>query len=161
MQAVVGLCLCVSLSSPTCAASTRTTGGNLRVGVVGCGRIGQVHLDTITRCRGVEVVAVADYFRDVAETTAETFGVPNAFTDAADVIEHPAVDAVWICSPSQFHSEQIKQAARAGKHIFCEKPIATDLRDTIEAVSFCKKRGVKLMTALQRRFDPNFARIKV
>ena len=51
-----------------------------------------------------------------------------------EVIEDPEVEAVWICSPSQFHADQIKAASKAGKHIFCEKPIATDLAGTIEAV---------------------------
>lgn len=51
-----------------------------------------------------------------------------------EVINDPKVEAVWICSPSQFHADQIKAAAKAGKHIFCEKPIATDLAGTIEAV---------------------------
>lgn len=51
-----------------------------------------------------------------------------------EVINDPDVEAVWICSPSQFHADQIKAAAKAGKHIFCEKPIATDLAGTIEAV---------------------------
>ena len=67
---------------------------------------------------------------------------------------------VWLCSPSQFHAAQIKACADAGKHIFCEKPLATDLIETIDAVNYARKKGVKLMTALQRRFDPNFLRIK-
>ena len=67
---------------------------------------------------------------------------------------------MWICSPSSFHADQIMKCAAAGKHIFCEKPIATDLPETITAINTCQKAGVKLMTALQRRFDPNFARVK-
>lgn len=54
-----------------------------------------------------------------------------------EVINDPDVEAVWICSPSQFHADQIKASAKAGKHIFCEKPIATDLAGTIEAVQVC------------------------
>ena len=76
------------------------------------------------------------------------------------VINHPAVDAVWICSPSQYHAQQIKACALAGKHVFCEKPIATDLAETIESINYCREAGVKLMIALQRRFDANFARVK-
>lgn len=56
---------------------------------------------------------------------------------------------------------QIKACAANGKHVFCEKPIATDVPETIEAINACKEAGVKLMTALQRRFDPNFARVKI
>lgn len=68
---------------------------------------------------------------------------------------------------SHFHGEpcysaaQIKACAANGKHVFCEKPIATDVPETIEAINACSQAGVKLMTALQRRFDPNFARVKI
>ena len=77
-----------------------------------------------------------------------------------EVITNPDVDAVWICSPSQFHAEQIKAAAANGKHVFCEKPIATDLGETVEAINACNAAGVKLMIGLQRRFDQNFKRVR-
>jgi myo-inositol 2-dehydrogenase/D-chiro-inositol 1-dehydrogenase len=77
-----------------------------------------------------------------------------------EVITDPEVDAVWICSPSQFHAEQIKAAAANGKHVFCEKPIATDLGETVEAINACNEAGVKLMIGLQRRFDDNFRRVR-
>ena len=77
-----------------------------------------------------------------------------------DVITDPDVDAVWICSPSQYHAEQIKAAAANGKHVFCEKPIATDLAETVEAINACNEAGVKLMIGLQRRFDDNFRRVR-
>lgn len=77
-----------------------------------------------------------------------------------EVIEDPEVDAVWICSPSQYHADQIKAAAANGKHVFCEKPIATDLGETVEAINACNAAGVKLMIGLQRRFDQNFMRVR-
>lgn len=77
-----------------------------------------------------------------------------------DVINDPEVDAVWICSPSQYHAEQIKACAANNKHVFCEKPIATDLAETVEAINACNEAGVKLMIGLQRRFDQNFVRVK-
>ena len=77
-----------------------------------------------------------------------------------DVITDPEVDAVWICSPSQYHAEQIKACAENSKHVFCEKPIATDLAETVEAINCCNEASVKLMIGLQRRFDPNFKRVK-
>ncbi|CAM9673099.1 unnamed protein product [Laminaria digitata] len=93
----------------------------------------------------------------------EKYGVPKYTLDGMEVINDPHVQAVWVCSPSQFHADQIKAAAKAGKHIFCEKPIATDLKGTIEAVQarVAKDCGVKLMTAFQRRFDPSFSRLQV
>lgn len=77
-----------------------------------------------------------------------------------DVITDPDVDAVWICSPSQYHADQIKACAENGKHVFCEKPIATDLAETVEAINACNEAGVKLMIGLQRRFDSNFMRVR-
>ena len=77
-----------------------------------------------------------------------------------EVITDPDVDAVWICSPSQFHADQIKACAANGKHVFCEKPIATDLAETVEAINACNEAGVKLMIGLQRRFEPNVLQVK-
>ena len=93
-------------------------------------------------------------------TAAEQFNVERFTNDAMEVINDPLVDAVWICSPSQYHAEQIKACAAAGKHVFCEKPIATDLPETVEAINACNEAGVKLMIGLQRRFDQNFLRVK-
>ena len=91
---------------------------------------------------------------------AEQFNVARFTSDAMEVITDPNVDAVWICSPSQYHAEQIKACAANGKHVFCEKPIATDLPETVEAINACNEAGVKLMIGLQRRFDQNFLRVK-
>ena len=94
---------------------------------------------------------------------------------ASLIIDRRACTALACCPPSShhhrhhhhhytladsFHADQIKACAKAGKHVFCEKPIATDLPETIEAINACKLANVKLMTALQRRFDPNFARVR-
>lgn len=86
--------------------------------------------------------------------------MPKFTSEAMDVITDPDVDAVWICSPSSFHADQIKACAANGKHVFCEKPLATDLAATVEAINACNEAGVKLMTGLQRRFDPNFRRVR-
>jgi len=129
------------------------------VGIVGCGRIGRVHLTTLKKLRYVDVRIVADYFLEAAESAADEFGIAEAVQDADTVLNHPDLDAVWICSPSRLHAEQIRAAATAGKHVFCEKPLGTDLAESIEVVKYCEEQGVQLMTALQRRFDPAFRRI--
>eukprot|EP00188_Purpureofilum_apyrenoidigerum_P006295 Plantae.Rhodophyta-Purpureofilum_apyrenoidigerum.ctg9511.p1 GENE.Plantae.Rhodophyta-Purpureofilum_apyrenoidigerum.ctg9511~~Plantae.Rhodophyta-Purpureofilum_apyrenoidigerum.ctg9511.p1 ORF type:complete len:392 (+),score=103.88 Plantae.Rhodophyta-Purpureofilum_apyrenoidigerum.ctg9511:80-1177(+) len=134
---------------------------NLNVGVLGCGRIGQVHLETL--CYNVpnaNPVMVMDAFESAAKKAVEKFSVPKYTLSDEELITSKDIDAVWICTPSQFHADQIKMAAANGKHIFCEKPIATDLKGTLEAVEFAKSKGVKLMTAFQRRFDPTFQRLK-
>lgn len=132
----------------------------IKVGVIGCGRIGIVHLGAITKAPNVTPVIVSNPTISKAEAAAKQFGVPKFTSDAMEVITDPDVDAVWICSPSSYHAEQIKACAANGKHVFCEKPIATDLAETVEAINACNEAGVKLMTGLQRRFDPNFRRVK-
>jgi len=134
--------------------------GVLNVGVIGAGRIGLVHLQALSSCETANPVIISNPTIAKAKAAAEKYKLPKFSSDAMDVINDPDVEAVWICSPSLFHADQIKACAAAGKHVFCEKPIATDILETIEAINACNEAGVKLMTALQRRFDPNFARIK-
>jgi len=134
--------------------------GILGVGVIGAGRIGLVHLEALSSCENAKAVIISNPTVSKAEAAADKFKLQDFSDSADDVINHPDVEAVWICSPSSFHAEQIKACAAAGKHVFCEKPIATDLAETIEAINACNNAGVKLMTALQRRFDPNFKRVK-
>jgi len=133
---------------------------SVKVGVIGCGRIGLVHLEAITKAPGVVPVIVSNPTVSKAEAAAAQYNVPRFTEDAMDVITDPEVDAVWICSPSSYHAEQIKAAAANGKHVFCEKPIATDLPETVEAINACNEAGVKLMIGLQRRFDQNFKRVQ-
>lgn len=133
---------------------------NIKVGVIGCGRIGLVHLGAITKAPNVTPVIVSNPTVAKAEKAAADYGVPRFTGEAMDVITDPEVDAVWICSPSQYHADQIKACAANGKHVFCEKPIATDLPETVEAINACNEAGVKLMIGLQRRFDQNFLRVK-
>jgi len=134
--------------------------GVLNVGIIGAGRIGLVHLEALSQCATAQPIIISNPTVAKAEAAAKKFKVPEFTSDASRVINHPDVEAVWICSPSQYHAEQIKACAAVGKHVFCEKPIATDTVETIEAINACRAANVKLMTALQRRFDPNFARIK-
>jgi len=150
----------IAKSSLYMTAESLSNQKEIKVGVIGCGRIGLVHLGAITKCPNVTPVIVSNPTVAKAEEAAKQYNVARFTADAMDVITDPEVDAVWICSPSQFHPEQIKAAAANGKHVFCEKPIATDLAETVEAINACNEAGVKLMIGLQRRFDDNFKRVK-
>ena len=108
--------------------------GTLNIGVIGAGRIGLVHLEAIGACSRAVPIIISNPTVSKAEKAASAFPGMEFTGDAMEVINHPDVEAVWICSPSQFHSEQIIACADAGKHVFCEKPIATDLAATVEAV---------------------------
>ena len=153
-------------SMPLPQAKTRTATRDamemrvVNVGIIGAGRIGLVHLEALAGCSNAKCVIISNPTVSKAKEAAAKYNVAEFSGSADDVINHPDVEAVWICSPSSFHADQIMKCAEAGKSIFCEKPIATDLPETILAINKCNEAGVKLMTALQRRFDPNFARVK-
>ncbi|KAJ8906560.1 hypothetical protein NDN08_003053 [Rhodosorus marinus] len=137
-----------------------TTRQVVRLGIIGAGRIGQVHCLALSRNPKAEVVIVADFFVKAAEACAQKFGIPSAVQDWKDVIRNPAVDGVIICSPSDTHHEIILGAAKAGKHIFCEKPIDYNLKRIDEALATVAQSGVKFQLGFQRRFDANFQRVR-
>lgn len=141
--------------------ATAPSGKQLKVGIIGAGRIGQVHCETLaTRCPEAKPEMIIDYFPEVAKETAAKYGIPKHGTDYKEIIDNPEIDAVWVCSPSSLHAEQIIAASAAGKHIFCEKPLATELKQVDEVIKHVDASGVKMMLAFQRRFDANFARAK-
>lgn len=133
----------------------------LNIGVIGAGRIGKVHTETIAQqVLEAEVMAIADVNLDEAKKLAERFSVKLVSEDYKDILTNPEIDAVIICSPTNTHAQYITEAARAAKHIFCEKPVDLDLqtiKDAIQTVEECK---VKLMVGFNRRFDPNFTKVK-
>lgn len=133
----------------------------IKVGIIGAGRIGQVHAETLAfRCPQAAPAMIVDFFPDIAKTVADKFGIPKSGKDYMEIIEDPEIDAVWICSPSSMHKEQIIAASEAGKHIFCEKPLAVELSEADEVIESVERTGVKMMLAFQRRFDSNFAACK-
>ena len=130
----------------------------LNIGILGCGRIGQVHAMAISRLAAVRVVAVADAMPSAAQALAALTGAQAM--DAQALIDSPLIDAVIIATPTDSHYDLIHAAARAGKAIFCEKPVdlsADRIRDCIKVVDAA---GVPFMTAFNRRFDPNFAALQ-
>ena len=129
----------------------------VRFALLGCGRIGQVHARSIKALAGASVVAVADAMPASAQSLADATGAQVRSVDA--IMASDDVDAVVIGTPTDAHYDQIHAAAKAGKAIFCEKPIdmsADRIRDCIKVV---QAHGVPFLTAFNRRFDPNFATI--
>ena len=133
----------------------------LKIGVIGTGRIGKVHIATLVqRVPQAEVVAVADVNIAGATEVANGFGISTVYSNYQDVINHPEVEAVVICSPTDTHAQYIIEAAKAGKHIFCEKPVDLSVSIIQGALKAVEKAGVKLMVGFNRRFDPNFLKLK-
>lgn len=130
----------------------------IRVGIIGAGRIGRLHAENLVRrIPGAEAVAVADVVEEAARGLAEGLGIPNAFGEPSPILGDPSIDAVLICSSTDTHARFIEQAAQAGKHIFCEKPIALDLEEIDRALAAVERAGVILQVGFNRRFDPSFA----
>ena len=123
-------------------------------GILGAGRIGKLHARNISgTVEGAHVVGVMDALPDAAESLAKTSG-GYATQDAEALIKDDAVDAVLIASPTTLHAEQIKNVARAGKAIFCEKPVAFTLPETVEAMEVVEAAGVPFQIGFNRRYDP-------
>lgn len=132
----------------------------VRIGVIGAGRIGQVHCAALSRLRHAAVAVIADYIFKAARAAADQYGIERAVQDWREVVRDPSVHAVVICSPSDTHHDIIIAAARAGKHVFCEKPIDYELGRIDEALAAVERAGVKFQLGFQRRFDANFQRVR-
>jgi len=133
----------------------------LHIGIVGAGRIGKVHAETVAfGLPEARIVSITDVNRDAAVQLADRCGIPAVATSSEEIFADPRVDAVLICSSTDTHAGLVSQAARAGKHIFCEKPIALDLAKIDAALEAVAQAGVKLQIGFNRRFDANFARVR-
>ncbi|MFP3156214.1 inositol 2-dehydrogenase [Lachnospiraceae bacterium ZAX-1] len=130
-------------------------GKNLRIGLLGAGRIGKLHATNIqNRIDGVEITMVADPFMNAAmRQWSKEIGIEVCTDNTDEVFTNAQVDAVFICSSTDTHADFIVKAARAGKHIFCEKPIHTDIEKIREALAVVAETGVKLQVGFVRRFD--------
>ncbi len=133
----------------------------VRIGVLGAGRIGQVHAENVSfRIPGAEVAVVADLSKEAAQSCAAKVKAPKATGSIAEVLADSSVDAVVIATPTDTHARLIVEAARAKKHIFCEKPIDFDLAQIDAALAEVKKAGVLFQIGFNRRFDPSFQRAR-
>ncbi len=133
----------------------------LNVGVIGAGRIGKLHAENLAyRVPQVNVLAVSDILIEAAQETAAKLQIPAAHQDYRRILEDKAIEAVVVCSSTDTHAQIMQEAAQAGKQIFCEKPIALDLAAIDRALAAVERAGVKLQIGFNRRFDPNFARVR-
>lgn len=131
------------------------------MGIIGAGRIGRVHAEHLAHQIPHAIpVMVADIREEAARECAEQFGSPEAVRDYRALLDNSAVEAVVICSSTDTHTQIIEEAAAAGKHIFCEKPIAFTLGDIDRALAAVEEAGVKFQVGFNRRFDPSFRRVR-
>ena len=122
----------------------------LNIGIVGAGRIGNVHAQSITyHIPQAQILRVTDVKEDAARALAEKYGIPAYSADYMDIVNDPAIDAVLVCSPTPTHADIAIAAMKAGKHVFCEKPV--DL--TIEKIL----NGTELIVKVAGRIDTTSA----
>jgi myo-inositol 2-dehydrogenase/D-chiro-inositol 1-dehydrogenase len=132
-----------------------------RVALIGCGRIGQVHAQTLTSLRHLcDFAVIDDWNVEAAQVAASLLDVPRATADGEAAIADPDIDAVIIASSTETHAPYIELAASHGKDIFTEKPIALDLKTTQRALAAVERAGVRLQVGFQRRFDAGYATAK-
>lgn len=133
----------------------------VKVGLIGAGRIGRLHGTNLAHSVAeADLAAVADpYLTDAAKEWAAEMGIEKVYDDPEKVLADPEIEAVFICSSTNTHADLIKRAAKAGKNIFCEKPIDTKLDRIREALDAVREANVKLQVGFVRRFDHNHKKV--
>ncbi|MBE6830534.1 MAG: inositol 2-dehydrogenase [Ruminococcaceae bacterium] len=133
----------------------------LNIGIIGAGRIGKVHGESITyHVKNARVAAMADpYWTDDSRKWAKEMGIPT-YDDYHHILKDPAIDAVMICSSTQTHAPISIEAIRAGKHVFCEKPISRELSEIKSVMKELEHSHLKYQVGFNRRFDHNFHAVR-
>jgi len=133
----------------------------VNLGVIGAGRIGRIHARNMKfQIPGAKLLAVADVVMESAQKVADELEIPICERDYHRLLGNGDIQAVIICSSTDTHAQIIVEAAEAGKHIFCEKPIALEMDKIDRALAAVDQAGVKLQVGFNRRFDPSFRRAK-
>lgn len=126
----------------------------VKVGIIGCGMISGMHLRAFKSLPDVEVVACADVDIERARQRASEFDIPHVFKDYKELLRMDEIDAVSICTPHALHAPIAIEALKAGKHVLCEKPMATNAKDAAEMIKAARKAGKLLEVAIRNRFSP-------
>ena len=133
----------------------------LNIGLVGVGRMGIAYARYLaSRVPGATLYAVSDVRADAAESVRVQFGATKAYTDFNDLISDPSVDAIVVMTPTKLHKVVVLAAARAGKPIFCEKPLSLSIEDAKLMQEAVVKSGVFFQLGFMRRFDAGYAAAK-
>jgi myo-inositol 2-dehydrogenase / D-chiro-inositol 1-dehydrogenase len=130
----------------------------MRFGLIGAGRIGRIHAGNVSAHPKARLVAVSDAHAPAAEALAVQTGAEMRQADA--ILTSKDIDAVMICSPTDTHADLIERAAKAGKAVFCEKPVDLDSKRIRACLKVVAKAGAPLMIGFNRRFDPHFAMLR-
>lgn len=130
----------------------------IRTAVVGCGKVGRTHASALQQLPESELVAAFDISAERAAAYAQEFGI-KGYDDFDQMVRDTQVEMVSVCTPHPLHAEFIVRAAEKGIHVLCEKPLASDLRDSDLAINACREHKVKLGVISQRRYYPPVLRM--
>ncbi|GAB7537481.1 Gfo/Idh/MocA family oxidoreductase [Burkholderia sp. 3C] len=138
--------------------TSQTQAAPVRIGIAGLGRLGRRHAENLARrVNGARLVAACSPVAEECAWAADTLGVSRVYEDVAGLIDDPEVDALWLVTPSSLHADQIVAALRAGKHVFCEKPLSLDLAECERVIAEANARPhLQAMIGFMRRFDPSY-----
>ena len=133
----------------------------LGVCLIGAGRAGMIHARNFkNKVPNARMVAVVDAVEDAAKVAAEELEITKYYTDYKQILNDKEIDAVIVVAPTDLHMQIVIDCANAGKHIFCEKPMAMNTSECDEMISVCRKNNVKLQIGFMRRFDSSFREAK-
>ena len=130
------------------------------VGIIGSQFVAELHAEAFARVPQARVVAVASPTAGHAQSFAAKHGIPKSFADYRLLLEQPEVDLVTLALPNQLHCQATVDAAAAGKHVICEKPLCLTLQEADRMIAACAEAGVKLMYAEELCFTPKYVRAK-
>jgi len=132
----------------------------INLAVIGTGRMGSVHVRNIVRSiPEANLVAICDIRLEVAQAVAEECGIRRVVRDYRELLDDQTIEAILIATSTNTHAFILTDVARAGKHVFCEKPLALDLAEIDPALAEVAKAGVKLQVGFNRRFDKSFRQV--
>lgn len=126
----------------------------LNIGLIGCGRISKNHFEAIAQQEDAQVVACCDIIEERSKEAAEKYNIPFWTTTYEEMLKRDEIDLISVCTPSGLHPKHGIQAAKAGKQVLTEKPMACRLAEADELIKACDKAGVKPFVVLQNRLNP-------
>ncbi len=132
----------------------------VRVGLIGSQFVSTIHAEALKRVSGAKIVAVASPTEEHVMAFAEKYSIPNWFTDYREMLSLAQLDVVILGLPNYLHAEATVAAAKAGKHVICEKPLCMNLAEADRMIHTCKEKRVKLMYAEELCFAPKYLRLK-
>jgi myo-inositol 2-dehydrogenase/D-chiro-inositol 1-dehydrogenase len=132
----------------------------VKVGLIGCGFISEIHARALERVANAEVIACASPREDRALKFAKKYNIPKWFLDYKKLLEMDEINMIVIGAPNNIHAEITINAAKAGKHVVCEKPLCLNIAEADEMINTCRKANVKLMYAEELCFAPKYVKLK-